>query len=154
MKKEEIEKEFMNLIGINEAKKVYKRLARILHPDVGGSEEGFKLLNSIYNYYLENKIYFSNDSKFDLEIEKIISKILHYENLTIEVIGSWVWLSGDTKSIKEELKILGFKWARKKKLWYFGEMKGRNSKEKSLVEIKNKYGVKTIKTKEQSKLTS
>lgn len=37
---------------------------------------------------LENKIYFSTDAKFDIEIEKIISQILHYENIIIEVVGS------------------------------------------------------------------
>ena len=36
----------------NEAKKVYKTLAKKLHPDVGGSEEEFKLLNAIYNDFM------------------------------------------------------------------------------------------------------
>jgi flavorubredoxin len=111
------------------------------------------MLNSIYTNILENGIYFSNEFKFDLEIEKIISQILHYENILIEVVGSWIWLSGDTKEIKDKLKDLGFKWASKKKMWYFGEMKGRNPQEKSLEEIKNKYGCETLKTKEKGKIT-
>ena len=85
MTKKENEQSFINLKGINEAKKIYKTLAKQLHPDVGGTEAEFKNLNSIYNYFLENKIYFSNESKFDLEIEKVISQILHYEDLIIEV---------------------------------------------------------------------
>ena len=47
MTREEIIKEFSEVTGINEAKKVYKTLAKKLHPDVGGSEEEFKLLNAI-----------------------------------------------------------------------------------------------------------
>jgi len=128
-------------------------LAKQLHPDVGGTDEEFKLLNSIYNFYLENKLYFSNESKFDLEIEKIISQILHYDNLIIEVIGSWIWLQGQTKAIKEKLKDLGFKWASKKKMWYYGEMKGRNPKQKSMNEIKSKYGVETVRTQSKKSLT-
>ncbi len=103
-----------------------KQLAKKLHPDIGGSNNEFKLLNNIYNDIIENKIYFSNDTKFDIEIEKIISKILHFENITIEVVGSWIWLSGDTKVIKDTLKDIGFKWASKKMMWYCGKMKGGN----------------------------
>jgi len=58
------------------------------------------MLNSVYNHILENAINFSKDSEFDIELEKVISKILHYENIIIEVVGSWIWLSGDTKTIK------------------------------------------------------
>ncbi len=104
MRREEILKEFQNVEGINEAKKIYKTLARKLHPDIGGDEESFKLLNAVYTDLIEHKIYFSNDIKIDIELEKIISLILHFENITIELVGSWVWVSGDTKEIKEKLK--------------------------------------------------
>ena len=131
MTREEILKEFQNVEGINEAKKIYKTLAKKLHPDmVGGDEESFKLLNSIYTDLIEHKIYFSNDFKIDIELEKVISLILHFENITIELVGSWVWVSGDTKEIKDKLKELGFKWASKKKMWFYGEIKGRNPQEK------------------------
>uniref|UniRef100_UPI000AC4B9E9 DnaJ domain-containing protein n=2 Tax=Campylobacterales TaxID=213849 RepID=UPI000AC4B9E9 len=79
MTREEILKEFQDIEGINEAKKIYKTLAKKLHPDIGGSEEEFKLLNEIYNHLIEHKIYFSNSSKIDIELEKIISLILHFE---------------------------------------------------------------------------
>ena len=71
-------------LEINEAKKIYKDLAKRLHPDVGGTTEEFKVLNEVYNYILENGIDFSEDSEFDLELEKIISQILHYENIIID----------------------------------------------------------------------
>ena len=154
MTREEITNEFKEVTGINEAKKIYKNLAKKLHPDVGDSEEEFKLLNNIYNDFLEYKIYFSNESKIDLELEKIISQILHFENITIELIGSWIWLSGDTKSIKDILKDLNFKWAFKKKMWYYGEMKGKNLKPKSMDEIKSKYNTQTFKSKEKYKISS
>lgn len=155
MTREEILKEFQNVEGINEAKKIYKQLAKKLHPDmVGGDEESFKLLNAIYTDLIEHKIYFSNDFKIDVELEKVISLILHFENITIELVGSWVWVSGDTKEIKEKLKELGFKWASKKKMWFYGEMKGRNPQEKSMEEIKSKYGSETLKSKEKKEIAS
>ena len=155
MTREEILREFKGVEGINEAKKIYKNLAKKLHPDmVGGDEESFKLLNAIYTDLIEHKIYFSNDFKIDVELEKVISLILHFENITIELVGSWVWVSGDTKEIKDKLKELGFKWASKKKMWFYGEMKGRNPQEKSMEEIKSKYGSETLKTKEKKSIAS
>ena len=155
MTREEILKEFQNVEGINEAKKIYKTLAKKLHPDmIGGSEDAFKILNAVYTDLIEYKIYFSNDFKIDLELEKIISLILHFENITIELVGSWVWVSGDTKEIREKLKELGFKWASKKRMWYFGEMKSKNPTPKSMEEIKSKYGSKTLKTNDKKKIAS
>ena len=154
MIREEILKEFQGVEGINEAKKIYKTLAKKLHPDIGGSEEDFKILNEIYNNLIEHKIYFSNSSKFDIELEKIISLILHFENINIELVGSWIWVSGDTKEIKEKLKEIGFKWASKKKMWYYGEMKAKNPNPKSMEEIKTKYGSETLKSNEKKKIAS
>lgn len=154
MNENDIKKEFENITGLNEAKKTFKRLARVLHPDVGGSEEEFKILKNVYDHIVEHKIYFSSDAKFDIELEKIISQILHFEDITIEVVGSWIWLSGETKIIKDTLKDIGFKWASKKKMWYYGEMKGRSHKEKSLDEIKGKYGCTTLKAKGKVKLSA
>ncbi|MFY4862016.1 hypothetical protein ACOTWK_03995 [Aliarcobacter butzleri] len=154
MTREQIINEFKGVEGINEAKKIYKTLAKKLHPDIGGSEEEFKILNSVYTDLIEHKIYFSNDIKIDIELEKIISLILHFENITIELVGSWVWVSGDTREIKEKLKEIGFKWASKKKIWYFGEMKSKNPTPKSIDEIKAKYGSETLKTKEKKEIAS
>ncbi|MEA3315660.1 MAG: hypothetical protein U9Q30_07400 [Campylobacterota bacterium] len=151
----QIENYFIDIKGINEAKKIYKKLAKLLHPDMDdGDTESFKLLNNIYNDIIENKIYFSDDTKFDIELEKIISQILHYENIIIEVVGSWIWLSGDTKIIKDKLKELNFRWAKNKKMWYFGEKIKNGGKTKSMEDIKSKYGCQTVKTKEKGKLTA
>ncbi|MDX9743661.1 MAG: J domain-containing protein [Arcobacteraceae bacterium] len=154
MTQAQIENEFIGIEGINEAKKIYKDLAKNLHPDVGGTTELFKILNAVYSHILEHGIDFSKDSEFDLELEKVISKILHFENIIIEVVGSWIWVSGDTKNIKETLKELNFKWANKKKLWYYGEMRGRNPQQKSMDDIKAKYGCQEVKTRAREKLTA
>ena len=49
MNQEQIKQEFSKVTGINEAKITFKRLAKILHPDVGGSNEEFKILNKKYD---------------------------------------------------------------------------------------------------------
>lgn len=42
-------------------------------------------------------------------------------SLTVDIKGTptpWVWVSGDTKSIKDVLKEIGFKWSSKREAWY------------------------------------
>lgn len=47
--------------------------------------------------------------------------------------------------------VFGFKWASKKKMWFYGEMKKRNHKEQSLEDIKAKYGSETLKEVNKNK---
>jgi hypothetical protein len=69
--------------------------------------------------------------------------------LKIEIIGSWLWIGGETYKHKDIIKSLNFKWSKAKKLWYLsdngnkftGKKKGRNIKD-----IRNKYGSQTIET--------
>ncbi|RXJ82164.1 hypothetical protein [Arcobacter sp. F2176] len=145
MNREEILKEFGRIENLEQLKKTYKTLAKKLHPDVGGTDEEFKILNSVYNELLEKDIFFSQE--FNLELEKIVTQILRFENIEINIIGSWIWVSGDTKDIKDELKKLNFKWARVKKMWYYGERKKGYGKEMDLEDIKNKYGCTTMQGK-------
>jgi hypothetical protein len=155
MTKEQIKEMFKECKEVAEAKKVYKTLAKKLHPDAGGTDEAFKILNNVYNHILEHGIFFSSSTKFDINLEKIISQILHYENINIEIVGAWIWISGETKEIKEHLKSLGFKWARAKKMWYFGELKKTSSRgKKSMEEIRATYGSKTVPTRKRESLAA
>lgn len=155
MEKREIETLFKNVTELSDAKKLYKQLAKKLHPDVGGDEESFKALNAVYNHILEHGLFFSSEIEFDLDIEKIISQILHFENIEIEVVGKWIWISGDTKAIKETLKNLGFKWASKKRMWYCGELlKCKSRKEKSIEEIRATYGSQKVQTKKSERIAA
>lgn len=142
--------EFLKVETIEKAKQLYKRLAKVYHPDKGGNSEQFKILNNEYHRFIDNfsKVHFEDVDFEDLnmELEKIIADILHYENIVIEVIGSWLWVSGDTKEIKDVLKVLGFKWASKKKMWFFGDLKKSKSRgNMEMEDIKNRYGSKTVK---------
>lgn len=81
-------------------------------------------------------------------LEQVISEIEKIEDdgINKEVVGSWIWVSGDTWKHKETLKKLGFKWASKKKMWYYTEQtrKRYGRKEYQMDEIKQKYGSRTL----------
>lgn len=44
-------------------------------------------------------------------------KLLTFKNCKIEIIGNWIWVSGNTKYYKEILKSLKFNWINNKKAW-------------------------------------
>lgn len=67
--------------------------------------------------------------------------------LTLEVCGTWGWISGDTKSHQDVLKAAGFLWASKKMRWYFRPEKSkarRGSEVWSMEKIRTVYGSKKV----------
>ncbi len=145
-------KELYEAKDIEELKRAYKSLAKKYHPDLGGKEEDFKKLSSLYQELLSKNQFNFN---IDLEIENVISEILHFD-LLIEIVGSWIWISGDTKPVKEDLKKANFKWHSKRKKWYWTNQEKRratHSKE-DFETIKEKYGCKVVKSNQSFKLSA
>ena len=62
--------------------------------------------------------------------------------------------SKDYEISKSFYKEIGFKWASKKRMWYFGEMKSKNPTPKSMEEIKSKYGSEILKSKAKKQIAS
>ncbi|WP_435112490.1 molecular chaperone DnaJ, partial [Enterobacter hormaechei] len=77
------------------------------------------------------------------DLEKVLNTLSGLTGIVYEVIGNWVWISGETKEHKDILKEMGCKWASKKKQWFYRpeEHKSRwNRKEHSIEEIREMYG--------------
>ena len=137
--------------NIEELKRIYKKFAKKYHPDLGGSEEDFKKLNSFYQDLLSKNQF---DFNIDLEIERVVSEILHFD-LVIEVVGCWIWVSGNTKPVKEDLKKANFKWNQKRKKWYWTNQEKRRTHSKEDFEtLKDKYGCRVVKSKEKIKIAA
>ena len=64
-----------------------------------------------------------DDMKWDFaedeKLREILQKIISFVGINIEIIGAWIWVSGNTFQYKEYLNDIGFKWASKQKVWYF-----------------------------------
>lgn len=137
--------------NLEELKKEYKRLAMQYHPDrPGGSVEIMQAINNEYELlcYIYSKLEKEEHAKYKeaLKYRYIISKIINLD-ITIEVVGSWIWVSGNTYPVKSILKEAGFYWASKKKMWYYRpeDQACRSNGKKSYQEIKQKYGSTTVK---------
>ncbi len=148
---------FKDCKTIEEVKNLYKKLAKEHHPDKGGSLENMQALNTEYSYVclLIARDGGLNEQETETTIlnaeayKKAVDAIITCEGLIIELIGTWIWVSGETKIHKEALKAGGFSWNRTKEKWFFrtGQFKSYNRKSMAMDDIRNKYGSETIKGK-------
>ena len=146
---------------LQELKKLYFKLAKKLHPDHGGNITDMQILNNEYDY-LKNKL--SNDETIDKDYLKetvfsmdyfkdIITELLKYNHITIEIVGSWLWISGiGTYAIKDDI-LYGkfnckFSKSQKKFYWYSGIDKDQKRKYKGgfLNQAIDKYGITTLES--------
>ena len=79
------------------------------------------------------------------QFKAIMKAIIGY-NITIEIIGSWIWCF-DCYQYKDQLKTLGFTWCSKKKawVWHNGQYRRHHKREIPLNDIRTKYGSQTVK---------
>lgn len=146
---------------LEDLKARYHKLAKENHPDNGGDVETMKAINAEFDALhakLKNTHRKQDGTTWTAEagsnaetaekpeeFREMIDKLLRH-NLTIEIIGCFVWVYGDTKPVKDELKSLGFRWHSKKLSWYLkpAEYRKKGKKEYSFDEIRNMYNVRGV----------
>jgi len=158
---------FKGIKSIVEAKRLYRKLCLNHHPDRGGDLETMKQVNIQYSQFVSNcaQFYPENEGnetetdnykyskeEFDQELDRfktVLDAIMHLDGISIEIIGDWVWVSGNTKPHKEVLKGLNFKWAPQKSAWNWHdyEWKPKWRKNHSLDEIRGIHGNKKVSQK-------
>ncbi len=140
-----------------QTKLAYRKACAKYHPD--RNPAGLEMMKMINQAYESVKDYEGETQTtietmlYGDELSEALNAILDF-GLNIEICGSWVWVSGDTKPCKEILKDNGFKWAPKKCMWFYrpdGE-KSYSRGTKSIDDIRSVYGSQTIHKKEKQKL--
>jgi hypothetical protein len=144
---------FNECTSLEEVKAKYKELAKQHHPDCGGDTAIMQEINAEYEQACilvlrENNVSeddYAREMKVSDEYRQVIEKIVNLPNIVIEVIGQWIWVTGLTYPVKDQLKEAGLFFASKKAAWYFRseEYKGRGS-DKSLDDIRDKYGSERV----------
>lgn len=161
---------FKDCKTIEDVKKTYRTLCFKYHPDIYKGDDGqamkeinaeyeiaFKMFKNKHAKKSENNENTQTQQNNDFEVpemfKNIINGLVACDGVVIDIVGSWVWLTGNTYAYKDIIKELGFKWASKKKAWYWHseEYQGKRSK-MSLDDIKNKYGCQTFKPNPQLRL--
>ena len=158
-------KYFKDLSSMEAVKKQYRKLAMQYHPDRGGNEEIFKIINNEYEEALEiSRINETKKAKTKKEedfiksqymnsrdIREKIDKLIKLDN--IEICGTWLYISGKgTYNHKEYLKSeFGAFWSKSKKCWCISPQgkdfrKSRGYKGRNMSSIRNTYGSTKIKS--------
>lgn len=140
--------------SIDELKSMYRNLCKLHHPDRGGDVLTMQAVNSEYSYICQNLDRFfvcenHQETAKDLKTFAGIIEKIEMLPLDIEVIGSWLWISGNTYPHRQILKDAGLMFAPKKKVWYYRpeEFKSSNFKPLEMDEIRQKYGSTRIENK-------
>ena len=147
-------KYFEGVETLEELKKVYKELAKKLHPDLGGNKEKFQEMNNEYDMLFKDlknkKANKKANNKDDDKFKDIINELIKYNELTIEIIGSWLWISGNTYPLRDTIKNLGLLWSKGRKKWYYTAdtigAANTHYKKKTYEQLKQSYGYTKVKS--------
>ena len=159
---------FKDVNTLEELRRQYRDLLKKYHPDnKDGSTQAtqeinaeydrlFKVLKDRHEKSTDNK---GNNTKTDFNnmkydfsedelLRDMLQKVIHLSDITIEIIGNRIWISGNTYQYKKELKDLGFKFAGQKKSWYWHSeaFRKRSHKKLSMEDIRNYYGSTEVET--------
>ncbi len=148
---------FKDCTSLAEVKKRYKELAMLHHPDRGGDTATMQEINNQYESISKNPSFnFAKQTEQEkedfLRYPDIINMVVNLEGIIIEIIGDWIWISGNTYPHRQHLKESGFYFAPKKVMWYYRppEYKAANSKPKDIDEIRAKYGSDKIESQSRN----
>lgn len=164
---------FKNVQTLEELRKVYRDLLKKYHPDCpGGSTEATQQINAEYEQLFkvlknrheskatgaENKKASYDNMKYDFSedarLREMLQKVIHFSDITIEIIGAWIWIGGNTYQYRKELKDLGFKFAGNKKMWFWHSeaFRKKSNKALSIDDIRNYYGSTEVETEGRKRL--
>lgn len=165
-------KYFADCRTAEEAKKRYRELCREWHPDVSShpdATETMKAINAEWDIVwarlkdihqtADGKTYTETredhkSTESAGEFAELIARLVVLEGVTVELVGSWIWVGGNTFVHRDTLKALGFQWASKKRMWaYHKDPWERHSrKEIPMDDIRAKYGSTLFETEPQRRL--
>ena len=161
---------FANCKTAEDARKRYYKLAQVYHSDTGaGDDETMAVINDQYSAFVGRDAAAVSDTIPELpvgvialpehcetpaavdeaaEYISVIAALVKIPGIQVEICGSWLWVSGDTKPVKDQIKAAGLRFSGSKKMWYFrpstqnGKRHYRGNK--SMGYIRDKYGSRAL----------
>ena len=125
----------LNLSTVTEIKAAYRKHCMVHHPDRGGNTATMQEINTQYHAALsgcDGQTVTGSDSKphtyhYHRNVEQAvmdkIAEIMAVGMVDVEIllIGSWIWITGNTRRYKDQLGNNGLKlrWHSKRVAWYW-----------------------------------
>jgi hypothetical protein len=148
---------FTQCQDVYEIKSEYRRLAKLHHPDLGGDTATMQRVNELYQNALalahgqirvgtdgKEHTYKYNQAWEQAIMDKVLEVLgLGLDNLVVEIIGVWVWVSGSTRAQKDLLNRngVGLRWHGKRQMWYWKPYAGRTHYSKRTTDdLRRMYG--------------
>ena len=155
---------FKDCQTVEQVKHLYRQLARENHPDLGGDTAKMQEINSQYEQALRScngqistdeegkKHTYNYNDDIEKDIMRVISELLSLKiDGDVYLIGVWVWIVGNTKPHKEQLKNLNCRWHAKRAAWYYRAeiFRGYGANKGNLSDIASKYGCQSFKKEDE-----
>jgi hypothetical protein len=164
----------------DEMKLQYRALCLKHHPDVGGDTRTMQDINAEWADIQAREAWSQAKARqesahasgqksaadyHDLDqvteqLRIMIEWALNLDGVQVELMGLWVWLTGNTFPHREEFKQwnaehadLKWKWSSNKTAWYFAAVPTFNRSKTTLDQIRNNYGTKTFSRNNYKKET-
>ena len=154
---------FNHCTTLDQLKAEYRRLCLRFHPDSNSPEADtatmaainaehdrvFEQLKAEHNRRAaadpEHKTRFTTETP--AEFRDIVAALLKLDGLTVELCGSWLWVTGNTFPNRERLKEAGYRFSKNKVAWYWHDENSisHSKKRYSLDEIRLMHGSETLK---------
>jgi len=109
---------FKSVTSLNDLKKEYRKLAKKYHPDCNSTDTNqvMKNINRQYKLLFEQLKHTkntttneNNENENVYTFMNIINEYIKYQNMNIDIVGSWLWIDGNTYTIKDKSKETGSK---------------------------------------------
>lgn len=174
--------EYFTADTLDGVKKEYKQFVKTYHPDLHGAEEYDKynalmgavneeydfIINHWYSYTpakhtnssttnTTNTTNTTENGDISEELKEVLYKLNNIEGININIVGSWIWVDGNTKPVKDQLKAAGLKWHSKKAMWFYApadsKRKGYHGNT-TFADNCDKYGCTSFKSRGQERITA
>ena len=155
-------KYFMDCKNESDLKEKYRTLAKANHPDLGGSEAIMKEINAEYEKAInmawrdegEDKAWKTHETP--KEWMAMMMDLIRLEGVFLEVCGSWIWATGNTKPHAEAFRNHNFSWSKPKSAWFWKpyKSKGFSRGRFTLDEIRTMHGSTKMEGERQERLES
>ena len=151
----------LNLLGLNGSgitldmcKVAYRHASMKYHPDRNpGGLEMMKAINAAWAFLQKwnwddgaVNVEESRNSGYGDSLNTAINAVINLNGIELEICGAWLWITGNTKPHKDIFKSSGFRWASKKKQWYFRppEWKSANRGSWDMDRIRERHGSERV----------